>query len=206
MVNIPFVVSKCALKVSGAVAVSFAGSAKSEEAETTGVFVCICCVLLQETSAKPAMKMTAQIKFNVFMAGEFSTRARKSHARNYFRSFIERVMRLESVLRMRNHTKIPNAAAAIEKIPPIASAPPLTRPELFDDDADNIFVCMTILVGGAAMTFVCATGTIGGGAFVGFGAGGGGFAGTFAFTFVPTMMSDGTTTDGAGGGGVDTGA
>src|SRR5271154_5140278 len=201
MVNFPLVVSNCALKVSGAFSVSFAGSAKPGET----VAVVASWAFVATAAAK---RPSAQNKFSAFMAGEFSTRAAKSHAGIYFLSFIERVIRLESGLRECRHTKKTSRTAATRKMAPTASKSFL--PELsFSTGAATVFVCSTALVcstafvGGVGAAFVFSGGALtGDGRFVGSGFASG--AGRFVPTFVPTMMSDGTTIVGAAcsGGGV----
>jgi hypothetical protein len=152
------------------------------------------------TATTPANKASAQSKLNVFMAGEFSILAAKSHARNYS-LFIERVMRLEPDLRARRRMKIPRMMAAPKNTAPIASALRLSRSGFSGGDGIafvmfaggfvSALVCTTVLAGRAAVAFVSPTGTTGG-VFVGFGTGGG---------FVPMTIIDDTTAGGGGGGG-----
>jgi hypothetical protein len=77
-------VSNCALKVSGACAVSLEGSLKSGEAAegcslvSGGLLVEVGPALLHEVRAKLATSPNVQIQFDIFMREIFQTRGKKS--------------------------------------------------------------------------------------------------------------------------------
>ena len=139
------------------------------------------------------MRLNAQIKFVAFMAGNFYTRAAKSHG-GILSFFIVCVMRLAgSVWRERRSVKTASPAATAKNDAPMASEPLLVRSE-FTAGAATKFVCAIELVGAAETVFVW----IKVAAFVGSGSGSGG--GGFVPTVLPTMMSGGRSAGVSGGG------
>src|SRR5579859_1517213 len=208
MVNFPLVVSNWALNVSGAFAVSLDGSAKPGETDAGFSVRLVFCALATPTVANAP---SAQSRLIIFMAGEFSMRAAKSHARNSS-YFIERVMRLPRPRRReRISAKMTTRTATTSSTAPMASAPLRLKPE-FSPVGAGALVCVSAIFGGAAFVGLALVGPGGastGGGFDATLAGAGlvkteraGIAGSrLVPTFVPIITSGGVVMTGDGGGG-----
>src|SRR3974390_710853 len=126
MVNFPLVVLNCTLNVSGALAVSLAGSGKPCESDAVFAVRLVFCAL---ATPRAANRPSAQSNVMVFMAGQSSMGTAKSHARNHF-LFIDLVIRLlPREVRERINPRRMRSAATLNNIAPVFRAPWRLKPE-----------------------------------------------------------------------------